>query len=294
MKKLQCEVCGSLEITKINEDTFRCTHCGCNYTLEQTRVLFGGTITAIAPDYSIRAGKLEKYNGEAVTAVIPSSVTIIGSEAFADCPGLEKVIIPDSVRIIGCNAFSGCSGLTEISLPSSVKTIEYGAFRGCSGLMRIEIPEEVTEISAHAFENCSNLRAVEIKGSVKRIEDYAFRGCVQLTEFNIPSTVSRIGISAFNGCISVKSLLIPESVYYIGEDAFYNCNGIRKIVCRSPEALPFLVKEFSPEVDINSYMKNGRCRFCGGQFRGIFTLRCGVCLKEKDYKIKKGKIIMNN
>ncbi len=292
MKKLQCEVCGSLEITKVNEDTFRCAHCGCNYTLEQTRVMFGGTITAIAPDYNIRAGKLEKYNGEAVTAIIPASVTIIGNEAFADCPGLEKVTIPDSVKIIGSNAFSGCTGLTEIRLPSSVKSIEYGAFRGCTGLTKIEIPEEVTEISAHTFENCENLRTVTIKGDITEIGAYAFKGCSRLSEIKIPLTVSHIGASAFCGCTSLREIFIPQSVSYIGEDAFYNCDGIHDIICHSTDALPYFVENFSPAVDINGYMENGLCRFCGGQFKGIFTLRCSKCSKEKDYRIKKGKIII--
>ncbi len=292
MKKLQCEVCGSLEITKVNDDTFRCTHCGCNYTLSQTRVLFGGSVTAVQPDFNIRAGRLEKYNGESVAAVIPSSVTIIGNDAFADCPGLERVTIPDSVKIIGSNAFSGCSGLTEISIPSSVRIIEYGAFRGCSGLTKIEIPEDVTQISEHTFENCENLTEITINGDITKIGAYAFKGCKCLREMHLPQSVSRIEASAFCDCLSLRSIYIPQTVSYIGEDAFYNCSGISDIQCNSSEALSYFVREFSPSVDINGYMKNGLCRFCGSQFRGIFTLRCRECSREKDYKLKKGQIIV--
>ena len=292
MNKLQCEVCGSLEITKVNDDTFRCAHCGCNYTLNQTRVLFGGSVTAVQPDFNVRAGRLEKYNGESVTAIIPSSVTIIGNDAFADCPGLEEVTIPDTVKIIGSNAFSGCTGLTEIKLPASVKIIEYGAFRGCSGLKKIELPEELTEISDHAFENCKSLTAVDIKGDVTQIGAYAFKGCTSLKEIRLPLSLSRIGTSAFCDCSALQNIVIPQAVSYVGADAFTGCIGISDIVCNSSDVLPFFVEEFSPRIDINGYMKKGLCRFCGGSFRGIFTLRCSECSREKDYKIKKGQIIV--
>ncbi len=294
MKKIQCEVCGSIEITKVNDDTFRCSHCGCNYTLEQTRILFGGTVTAIQPDYNIRAGKLEKYNGEAVSAVIPSTVTIIGNDAFADCPGLESVIIPDSVKVIGSNAFSGCSGLTAISLPASIRLIEYGAFRGCEGLEEIEIPQNVSIISAHCFENCKNLKRVLLNGCITKIEDYAFNGCSVLSDISFPASLSHIGISAFGGCAELDCLYIPENVSYVGENAFFNCKGLTDITCESAQVLPYFINEFSPKIDVNNYIKNGRCRFCGGQFKGIFTIRCRDCATEKDYKIKKDKIIFYN
>lgn len=44
MKKLQCELCGSVDIIKISPDTFQCNHCGCKYTAEQARMLISGTV----------------------------------------------------------------------------------------------------------------------------------------------------------------------------------------------------------------------------------------------------------
>ena len=29
--------------------------------------------------------------------------------------------------------------------------------------------------------------------------------------------------------------------------------------------------------------KNGVCQYCGGKFKGLFTKKCSVCEKEKDY-----------
>lgn len=48
MKKLQCELCQSIDIIKIDQDTFMCEHCGCKYTAEQARnLLFGSVETTI-------------------------------------------------------------------------------------------------------------------------------------------------------------------------------------------------------------------------------------------------------
>ena len=47
MKKLQCEVCGSTEITKIGDDQYQCAFCGVQYSTKDVRKLlheFSGTV----------------------------------------------------------------------------------------------------------------------------------------------------------------------------------------------------------------------------------------------------------
>ena len=44
MKKLQCELCGSIEIIKTDNDLFQCQMCGCKYTLEQAKSLISGVV----------------------------------------------------------------------------------------------------------------------------------------------------------------------------------------------------------------------------------------------------------
>ena len=64
---------------------------------------------------------------------IPSGVTSIGSDAFADCSNLTSIEIPSGVTIIGNYAFNGCSSLTSIEIPSGVTSIGVWAFRNCRG-----------------------------------------------------------------------------------------------------------------------------------------------------------------
>lgn len=47
MQKLKCELCGSIDIVKIENDLFQCTHCGCKYTKEQAKSLISGVVEVV-------------------------------------------------------------------------------------------------------------------------------------------------------------------------------------------------------------------------------------------------------
>ena len=120
--------------------------------------------------------------------------------------------IPSSVKIIGENAFANNSYIRNITIPSSVKRIEDGAFRNCSSLKVISIPNSVTSIGWYAFYGCSSLTNIEIPNSVTSIESYIFSGCSSLSSIIIPNTVTRIGLDAFKECENLTDIIIPNSV----------------------------------------------------------------------------------
>ncbi len=47
MQKLQCELCGSVDIVRTDDGFFRCEHCGCKYTLEQAKAMLSTVETTI-------------------------------------------------------------------------------------------------------------------------------------------------------------------------------------------------------------------------------------------------------
>lgn len=47
MQKLQCELCGSVDMLRTDDGFFQCQHCGCKYTLEQAKALMGTVETTI-------------------------------------------------------------------------------------------------------------------------------------------------------------------------------------------------------------------------------------------------------
>jgi hypothetical protein len=59
--------------------------------------------------------------------------------------------IPSSVEVIGRNAFIHCEKLAELELCVGLKQIEQKAFHNCVSLERIVIPSSVKEIGrAHS------------------------------------------------------------------------------------------------------------------------------------------------
>lgn len=73
----------------------------------------------------------------AVSIIIPNSVTSFSDSAFRNCSGLTSIVIPDGVTSIGDWAFQGCTSLTSINIPSGVTSIGMTAFYNCSGLTSI-------------------------------------------------------------------------------------------------------------------------------------------------------------
>ncbi len=82
------------------------------------------------------------------SAVIPSSVKIIGESAFHNCTSLKSVEIQGDLDSIGISAFEGCTYLEKIKMPSSVRYVDYCAFDGCNSIKYINIPNNVRNISA--------------------------------------------------------------------------------------------------------------------------------------------------
>ena len=174
--------------------------------------------------------------------VIPDYITGIDYEAFAavipfqdggqyiDNEGLTSVTIPSSVTGIGSSAFARCTRLTSVTIPNSVTRIESSTFDRCTRLTSVTIPNSVTFIGSSAFSECTSLRTIEIPNSVTSIGNNAFENCGSLTSITIPESVTSIGEKAFYGCSGLTgSLTIPNSVTVIGEGAFDRCNGLRTV-----------------------------------------------------------------
>ena len=70
--------------------------------------------------------------------MIPSTVKVIGDDAFRESQQLSSFTIPDWVTTIGERAFM-YGGLETITIPSSVTTIGENAFTGCNRLTTVTV-----------------------------------------------------------------------------------------------------------------------------------------------------------
>jgi len=74
--------------------------------------------------------------------VLPSSLLVIGMDAFMYCYNLKEITLPEGLEEIYDYAFYGCTGLTSITIPASIRALGYGVFMGCSNLRSLTVAED--------------------------------------------------------------------------------------------------------------------------------------------------------
>jgi hypothetical protein len=91
--------------------------------------------------------------------VIPTdgSVTIIGDRSFCFCKA-SSLSIPSTITVIGNNAFDCCDSLTSLIFPNSVTSIGLNAIISCTNLTTVIIPSSVTNMAGYVFEGTKNAK----------------------------------------------------------------------------------------------------------------------------------------
>lgn len=169
-------------------------------------------------------------NNKATSYTVPSSVEIIGKDAFMGAKSLEQVIIHDNVKTIESRAFHGCEKLNDIKIGSGIETIGQNAFHSCGiynnasnwigGILYVD--------NCAITYNESLPKSATIKNGTRLIAEFAFHDA-PFEYVNIPETVKYIGEYAF--CESeLKSVVVPDSVTSLPYRAFGVCSNLESIV----------------------------------------------------------------
>lgn len=167
------------------------------------------TLTSVHLDDSVRFVGANAFRGTTFKEIDLKKVSYIGANAFRES-GLTSVTVPSTVEVVGDNAFYDCNALSEVTV--GAKKIGKFAFsytgtgrdlddpvkdRPTDGvsLKRVTFLEGVESIGSNAFQYAKIVQIV-LPQSLKEIGAYAFAqtGLINIT---IPSGVERIGAYAF-------------------------------------------------------------------------------------------------
>lgn len=142
---------------------------------------------------------------------IPSYVTQIGKEAFADSR-LVSVDFEDNNRLvdIGISAFSG-TNIKEISIPDSVQSIDMEAFSYISNLTKVEFGSnsKCESIGARAFSYSHKLKEFLIPDCVIYIGDNALYKS-GIAKIGIGTNLTSIGSGVFASCHNLSDITVDE------------------------------------------------------------------------------------
>lgn len=166
------------------------------------------------PSFLQSIGKKCFEHTQLIDLKMPSTVTHLGDEAFANCPRLEKVSLSENLTQIPTAAFFGCN-LKEVSIPDGVTVIGEEAFGDNGALEKVTLPESLTTIGPYAFWHC----AIKADG-IKIPENVAQIGCnafAQTPWFDAQTDewvlVGKGVLIRYNG--SEENVTLPKEVLYL-------------------------------------------------------------------------------
>lgn len=206
-------------------------------------------------------------------------VTAIGG--FSSCHKMERFFMPSSTTVLMSNALYNCSALTELDLHEGLITIGGSALQGCTSLTKLTLPSTLSSIGDAAFANCPNLYEIDttnndyftveqgclmstqfgkiIQGGlegiskipedveVKALGAYSYAG-TNIASAVIPNGITTIPSNAFSRCAQLDHVVLPNTITLLDATCFAWCKQLKQIVL--PESL----------ININTYVFNG-CGF---------------------------------
>lgn len=135
--------------------------------------------------------------------IIPSyiyglPVTAIGPQAFMYRTALNGAVLPTTLTSIGNEAFRLCSSFTTLGISTTVITsIGSYAFHGCDLLGVDDMPSTLTYIGEGAFYSAGTIKAIPT--SVTTIGNYAF-AYADISSLYLSSSVTSMGYDVFYAC----------------------------------------------------------------------------------------------
>lgn len=193
------------------------------------------TIRHLGLDYDlVEIGEHTFHNQSFVTGVtLPEGLLRIGGNAFAGCPAMkDTLVIPSSLRLIGDDAFTDCSGIPTVRWLADSCNVSNEAkqcFYRCLSMRKVVIGPGVTVAATRTFNNIRVLESVYFADGVTTIGRDAFAMDSNLSNVRWPSTLRVIEHAAFYEC-DLHEIVFPDSLQVVGTYSFAYNERLRRIV----------------------------------------------------------------
>ncbi len=176
---------------------------------------------------TFKASTINDINGQPVTDTFPGAITEIAHGAFKDWKALTSVVVPSSIEVIGSDAFHS-SGVTSVDLSQATNLVDMNSstFNKCTNLQSIDLSNtKIKTLGTSVFLECTALSSVKLPDTLTTIDQTAFKDTYNLTQLTIPPNVTNIHKAAF-GDVSrspkTKTLTFTgdfnSSFYYMATD----------------------------------------------------------------------------
>ena len=159
---------------------------------------------------------------------IPTSVKMLGEEAFYGCASLEKVTFSENseCNFMGVSLFQSCSALKEaVNFNKTKITIApYSCFQYCSEITSISFPETLTLIQTKFMWDCKKLLKVNFPKNcqITEIEYSVFRNAKDIDYLIIPKSVQKVGYN-IAGWAKTSFVFYCEGTYNASWHKNWNC-----------------------------------------------------------------------
>lgn len=176
---------------------------------------------------------IDKYafNYAGITEVtIPSGVTRIEEQTFANCRKLKKATLPDGITYIGNSAFSECHALEDVNIPANIETIDQYAFNNNKvRTSPIVLPATLKSIGYRAFSYNSKVESITFSEGLETISGYAFSNCNAVKSLVLPESITKLEYNAFEGCDSITEFRFPANIKQVPDGILYHCDKLERV-----------------------------------------------------------------
>ena len=192
------------------------------------------TVRHLGMDYAlVEIGPHTFHNQYFITGVtLPEGLQRIGVGALAGCPAMkDTLVIPSSLRLIGDDAFTDCSGIPAVRWLADSCSVSKEAkqcFYRCLSMRKVEIGPGVTVAPSWTFNNIRVLESVYFADGVTTIGRDAFAMDSNLSNVRWPSTLRVIEHAAFYEC-DLCEIVFPDSLQVVGTYSFAYNERLRRI-----------------------------------------------------------------